>query len=451
MNPSFNGTSITNGTRLPFDVSTSISSQGLLHFPNPNILKQGYTGYNIGNLISSTIPYPRCHTTMRKSRHFVPNECKDEYYWHKRLKNNEAARKSRQKRRTIDSVLEDKVMILIHENQVLRQELYAMKVKYGEISAPSDHQEPSSSTNDNLLECGKLKKGAGNIALTNKLISQALAKSDEKRIGLRQSLLETINLSLSKENEGKHNLLPHRMHTADADIYNKTTSTNTTSAPKFPNELLSNLASGTYVLTSISPGSEDMAGLPSNINGCGKATVKINPSSIGEQSIVIPCRIPTSSSSNPIPSVESSFSSHASSDCSADEKAMEAANTLANLLKRSSSTQSSSSHERSNSPKSQHFQSSLNHQPFPQQSIKLSPSTFNHPVNTHQYNTNQNTTTHQYQNGCYGNGTNSQSSSSTSPDLSSSSSNSPTSSQNSKPPLKKSLPHKLRFKENKKA
>jgi len=29
----------------------------------------------------------------RRTRHFVPNERKDEYYWQKRRKNNEAARK----------------------------------------------------------------------------------------------------------------------------------------------------------------------------------------------------------------------------------------------------------------------------------------------------------------------------------------------------------------------
>lgn len=38
-------------------------------------------------------------------------------------------------------------------------------------------------------------------------------ESDEKRIGLRQSLLETINSQLSKENDtGKHKLLSHHQN-----------------------------------------------------------------------------------------------------------------------------------------------------------------------------------------------------------------------------------------------
>lgn len=357
MNPSFNGSNI-NGTRLSFD--SSLSSPGLIHFPNPNILKQGYAGYNIGNILTTALPYPRCHTTMRKSRHFVPNECKDEYYWHKRLKNNEAARKSRQKRRTIDSVLEEKVLILLHENQLLRQELYAIKVKYGEI-APSEHQEPSSST-ESMMDCTKLKKPAAtsggnnnnnNISLTNKLISQALAKSDEKRIGLRQSLLETINMSLSKENDGKHKMhSQHHSSVPDTEslIYGSSNKmvtngngtagmtspsssgvANASNAAKFPNELLSNLASGTYVLTSLSPGSEDMACLPSAISGCSSASIRSNNE---QQQIILNCRIPTS--------MASAYQQQ-QSDCSTDEKAMEAANTLANLLKRSGSTHSTSS------------------------------------------------------------------------------------------------------------
>jgi len=382
MNPSFNGTSITNGTRqLAFDVSNSgLSSSGLIHFPNPNILKQGYAGYNIGNILSTTIPYPRCHTTMRKSRHFVPNECKDEYYWHKRLKNNEAARKSRQKRRTIDSVLEEKVLILLHENQLLRQELYAMKVKYGEIAPVNDHQEAPSSS-DSMMDCTKMnnkKNGVGSagtssVALTNKLISQALAKSDEKRIGLRQSLLETINMSLSKENDGKHKFLSHHHpHIPDTDtlLYGAKMSTiqqqnnnnqqqqqqqqqqqmssasnGNHQAAKFQSELLSNLASGTYVLTSLSPGGDDMSCLPQQINGVRSSSQSNNDQ---PRPMVMSChqRIPSQQGSS---TSSSPYHHHQlQQDCSADEKAMEAATTLANLLKRSASTHSSSSGGSSN-------------------------------------------------------------------------------------------------------
>jgi len=113
------------------------SSGSSVRFPNPANLESSApassqsssSSYNA--FAGNNAPYPRCNTNaLRRSRHFVPNECKDEYYWHKRLKNNEAARKSRQKRRNIDSVLEEKVLVLSHENDMLRNELYNLKVRF---------------------------------------------------------------------------------------------------------------------------------------------------------------------------------------------------------------------------------------------------------------------------------------------------------------------------------
>lgn len=69
----------------------------------------------------------------RRNRHFVPSTHKDEYYWMKRQKNNEAARKSREKRRMNDLVLEQKVLELLQENLQLKRDLLAVKVKYKEI------------------------------------------------------------------------------------------------------------------------------------------------------------------------------------------------------------------------------------------------------------------------------------------------------------------------------
>jgi len=379
MNPSFNGGLASNGTQFQSQ-HHNLQQQPSFNFPNPsNVLKSGFNGstnYNIGNILSSNLqPYPRCPTTMRKSRHFVPNECKDEYYWHKRLKNNEAARKSRQKRRTIDSVLEEKVLILLHENQQLRQELYALKVKYGLIPPTSENgdQCSSSSTTESIIDSsGNLKKTGNSIALTNKLISQALAKSDEKRIGLRQSLLETINSQLSKENDtGKHKLLSHHqnlgmggldaspdnLHAFTSKIatngnnngnVNGPGSSQSNSSSNYTQELLQNLASGAYVLTSLKPGTEDMACLPAAIKG---ATNNLRLQN--DQQVVVPLSIPICSTqidSNGFQKHQQQIQKQQGEVCTTDEKAMEAANTLANLLKRSGSTHSSCSIEHSISP-----------------------------------------------------------------------------------------------------
>jgi len=377
MNPSFNGGLASNGSHFSSQ-HHNLQQQPSFNFPNPtNVLKSGFNGstnYNIGNILSSNLQsYPRCPTTMRKSRHFVPNECKDEYYWHKRLKNNEAARKSRQKRRTIDSVLEEKVLILLHENQQLRQELYALKVKYGLIPQTSENgdQCSSSSTTDSIIDSsGNLKKTGNSIALTNKLISQALAKSDEKRIGLRQSLLETINSQLSKENDtGKHKLLNHHqnlglgslqesesLHSFTSKIVNNNNNGNvngsgssqSNSSSNYTQELLQNLASGAYVLTSLKPGTEDMACLPAAIKGAS-SNLRLQ----SDQQMVVPLSIPICSKqidSNGYQQHHRQVQKQQGEICTTDEKAMEAANTLANLLKRSGSTHSSCSMEHSISP-----------------------------------------------------------------------------------------------------
>ncbi|CAG5118537.1 unnamed protein product [Candidula unifasciata] len=66
----------------------------------------------------------------RRFREFVPDEQKNEIYWEKRRKNNEAARKSREKRRMQDMVMEGRITTLEDDNSKLRQELLALKKKF---------------------------------------------------------------------------------------------------------------------------------------------------------------------------------------------------------------------------------------------------------------------------------------------------------------------------------
>ncbi|XP_038048530.1 uncharacterized protein LOC119722469 [Patiria miniata] len=73
----------------------------------------------------------------RKQREFTPEELKDMRYWDRRRKNNDAARRSRQKRRLTDVVLESQVMRLAQENDNLKAELLAMKERIGQIDSGS--------------------------------------------------------------------------------------------------------------------------------------------------------------------------------------------------------------------------------------------------------------------------------------------------------------------------
>lgn len=70
---------------------------------------------------------------QRKQREFIPDNKKDESYWDRRRRNNEAAKRSREKRRFNDMVLESRVVELTKENCLLRAQLNAIREKFGII------------------------------------------------------------------------------------------------------------------------------------------------------------------------------------------------------------------------------------------------------------------------------------------------------------------------------
>ncbi|XP_035271755.1 nuclear factor interleukin-3-regulated protein-like [Anguilla anguilla] len=70
-------------------------------------------------------------TSSRRKREFMPDEKKDASYWEKRKKNNEAAKRSREKRRVSDYVLEAQLAALSDENMRLRAELLALRLRLG--------------------------------------------------------------------------------------------------------------------------------------------------------------------------------------------------------------------------------------------------------------------------------------------------------------------------------
>ncbi|XP_034493301.2 NFIL3 like protein [Marmota flaviventris] len=68
---------------------------------------------------------------VRRQREFMPEEKKDTVYWEKRRKNNEAAKRSREKRRLNDVAVESRLAALLQENALLRAELRALRLRFG--------------------------------------------------------------------------------------------------------------------------------------------------------------------------------------------------------------------------------------------------------------------------------------------------------------------------------
>lgn len=80
---------------------------------------------------------PKPNVNCRRKREFISDEKKDACYWEKRRKNNEAAKRSREKRRLNDMVLENRVIALNDENVRLKTELLQLKLRFGLISTAS--------------------------------------------------------------------------------------------------------------------------------------------------------------------------------------------------------------------------------------------------------------------------------------------------------------------------
>uniref|UniRef100_A0A8C1JNJ9 BZIP domain-containing protein n=1 Tax=Cyprinus carpio TaxID=7962 RepID=A0A8C1JNJ9_CYPCA len=96
----------------------------LLHSPQSNIRQ-------------SRLLKPKPNMSCRRKREFISDDNKDASYWEKRRKNNEAAKRSREKRRYNDMILENRVMVLNDENVRLKTELLQLKLRFGMISTAS--------------------------------------------------------------------------------------------------------------------------------------------------------------------------------------------------------------------------------------------------------------------------------------------------------------------------
>ncbi|VVC38542.1 WD40/YVTN repeat-like-containing domain,Basic-leucine zipper domain, partial [Cinara cedri] len=98
---------------------------------------------------------------QRKQREFIPDNKKDESYWDRRRRNNEAAKRSREKRRFNDMILEQRVVELSKENHVLKAQLTAIKDKFGisgEAVVSVEQVMASLPTNEQVLSITKRPK-----------------------------------------------------------------------------------------------------------------------------------------------------------------------------------------------------------------------------------------------------------------------------------------------------
>ncbi|XP_044134884.1 uncharacterized protein LOC122927266 [Bufo gargarizans] len=107
----------------------------------------------------------------RRKREFISNEKKDASYWEKRRKNNEAAKRSREKRRFHDLVLEGRVAALDEENGRLRSELLQLKIRYGLINAASFLEAGHGLERCNSGDAGSLLCNGGNSAFASSFLA----------------------------------------------------------------------------------------------------------------------------------------------------------------------------------------------------------------------------------------------------------------------------------------
>ncbi|XP_056122881.1 nuclear factor, interleukin 3 regulated, member 3 [Rhinichthys klamathensis goyatoka] len=107
----------------PKEVTDPVSREGAVSFTEETVSSRAET---VGII------------TLRRKRESIPAVKKDEGYWDKRKKNNEAAKRSREKRRISDMVVENQVLALLEDNARLKAELLALKFRFGLIKDHTD-------------------------------------------------------------------------------------------------------------------------------------------------------------------------------------------------------------------------------------------------------------------------------------------------------------------------
>lgn len=139
------------------DVDTFSNYSGSIPSPDPES----------GGRISRQAKGSKPNVTCRRKREFISDEKKDACYWEKRRKNNEAAKRSREKRRLNDMVLENRVMALNEENVRLKTELLQLKLRFGLISTASYMEKSQQISNSAAAAAAAVANASNNGSSTN--------------------------------------------------------------------------------------------------------------------------------------------------------------------------------------------------------------------------------------------------------------------------------------------
>nr|XP_020451973.1 nuclear factor interleukin-3-regulated protein-like [Monopterus albus] len=180
------------------EVDTFSSYSGNLPSPGPE------AGVRISRQAKGSKPT----VTSRRKREFISDEKKDASYWEKRRKNNEAAKRSREKRRLNDMVLENRVMALNEENVRLKTELLQLKLRFGLISTASymekSQQISNSAAGGNTGSNGSCTNGTPN---SNAYLSSS-GYSSASQVMLNSDSSETEQSSRGERHTTLHKYSP---------------------------------------------------------------------------------------------------------------------------------------------------------------------------------------------------------------------------------------------------
>nr|XP_020487838.2 uncharacterized protein LOC109982799 isoform X1 [Labrus bergylta] len=123
--------------------SSTVDSSGLTeHDPDPDLLFPFTRRLLRFGVCSSPV--------TRRKREMIPADKKDTTYWDKRQKNNEAAKRSREKKRLNDLVLEGQLLALKDENAQLRAEVLSMQY-YSSLNAEESNHHAARATSDSTV------------------------------------------------------------------------------------------------------------------------------------------------------------------------------------------------------------------------------------------------------------------------------------------------------------
>ncbi|TSK87521.1 Nuclear factor interleukin-3-regulated protein [Bagarius yarrelli] len=205
--------------------------------------KETFSGYNSnlsspGSSSRSVRPVKaKPNMTCRRKREFISDEKKDASYWEKRRKNNEAAKRSREKRRLNDMVLENRVIALNDENVRLKTELLQLKLRFGLISAAS-YMEKSQQIGGTINETSACTSSSSHFYPNGYSSGSQVMNSDSSEAeqsvrseGLAQLVKYSPRGSLSDMSDGSSRDSPEPMNYdikqerpgIDLDIANSTT------------------------------------------------------------------------------------------------------------------------------------------------------------------------------------------------------------------------------------